>query len=546
MSPFASPFDDSRAPSRAGSEEDLNTQTVSEKFNILPGSGLLLFPEDVEKDDWLHNPDPNEPDRDKCDIWNRRGMMNVGAIAVLTVGLLLVFIGYPVLTFVHSVTKPEETPCTNNPLCIPGKENTPLLKNIRTSLIDPDTPKEAYTRKSHDGTTQKLVFSDEFKKSGRTFYDGDDPYFQAVDIWYGATQDLEWYDPDAAWTENGTLNLQFSKTPSHGLNFRSGMVQSWNKMCYKGGHLESSISLGGSGEVSGLWPGFWTMGNLARPGYLGSTEGLWPYSYHDECDMGITPNQSSPDGLSFLPGMRLPACTCAGEDHPSPGNSRSAPEIDALEGTVVFLGPGQTNPVGSVSQSLQIAPFDIWYQPDYDFVELYDQSVTEMNAYKGGPFQQAFSGLSNLNNDWYDGKAYQKYGFEYKTGKEGFVTWYVGDTPTWSLYADSLGPNGNVGRRTIPEEPMAIIANLGMSNTFAAINIAELEKLFPAIMRIDYIRIYQDENDETQVLTCDPEGYPTTEYIRKHPEPYANPNLTDWKGTGYKWPKNSYMHDCKE
>lgn len=47
------------------------------------------------------------------------------------------------------------------------------------------------TRKSYDGSIQKLVFSDEFNTGGRTFYDGDDPYFQAVDIWYGATQDLE-------------------------------------------------------------------------------------------------------------------------------------------------------------------------------------------------------------------------------------------------------------------------------------------------------------------------------------------------------------------
>ena len=38
-----------------------------------------------------------------------------------------------------------------------------------------------------------------------------------------------------------------------------------------------------------------------------------PYSYHDHCDVGITPNQSSYDGLSFLPGMS----TCPGEDHPN-------------------------------------------------------------------------------------------------------------------------------------------------------------------------------------------------------------------------------------
>lgn len=93
-----SPFEDySLAPSRTDSEEyDVNTQTVSEKFNIMPTDGLLLFPEDVEKDDYLHNPDPADKDRD-CDIWNRRGMLNVGGLILLTVGILVLFIGYPVM-----------------------------------------------------------------------------------------------------------------------------------------------------------------------------------------------------------------------------------------------------------------------------------------------------------------------------------------------------------------------------------------------------------------------------------------------------------------
>lgn len=95
--PFASPFDDSRAPSRAGSEEDLNTQTVSEKFNILPSAGLLLFPEDVEKDDYLHNPDPNDKDDRDCDIFTRRGLVNVGGLAFLALGLLVLFVVFPVL-----------------------------------------------------------------------------------------------------------------------------------------------------------------------------------------------------------------------------------------------------------------------------------------------------------------------------------------------------------------------------------------------------------------------------------------------------------------
>ena len=162
------------------------------------------------------------------------------------------------------------------------------------------------------------------------------------------------------------LELRFDAFQNHGLNYRSGMVQSWNKTCFTGGLLEASISLPGRGDTIGFWPGFWSMGNLGRPGYAATTEGLWPYSYNsDKCDAGITANQSSTDGISYLPGMRLPSCTCAGEDNPSPGQSRSAPEIDVIEASVVSLGQGPGAPqIGGASQSCQIAPFDIWYQPD--------------------------------------------------------------------------------------------------------------------------------------------------------------------------------------
>jgi len=159
-------------------------------------------------------------------------------------------------------------------------------------------------------------------------------------------------------------------------------------------------------------------------------------------------------------------------------------------------------------------------------MEVYDNSITMMNSYKGGPFQEAISGLTNLNTDWYDGKQYQKYAFEYKRGDDGFITWYVGDEKTWTMKAAATRPNGNVGRRTIPEEPLTIIANFGMSNSFAAIDLARIAAMLPATMRIDYIRIYQNEGEE--IVTCDPEGYETTGYIKKHPDAYENPNHTDW------------------
>ncbi|KAG8630200.1 hypothetical protein KVT40_001819 [Elsinoe batatas] len=541
--PFASPFDDSRAPSRAGSDDEgVNTQTVSEKYNILPSAGLLLFPEDVEKDDYLHNPDPNDKEGVICgELFSRRSIVNVGGLALIFLGVGMLFIGYPILTFVRKIVEPAGADiCAHDPMCL--RDNHPLLKNVRSGPIDPATPKSAQEKKSVKGKTMKLVFSDEFEDDGRTFYPGDDPYWTGVNIWYGVTRDIEWYDPDALMTGDGVLNIKFDALKNHGLNYRSGMLQSWNQLCFKGGFMEASISLPGRGDTVGFWPGFWTLGNLGRPGYAATTDGTWPYSYDDVCDAGITANQSDPDGLNNLPGMRLPACTCDGEDHPSPGKSRSAPEIDAIEASTHFLDPGNVNGVGSASQSFQVAPFDRYWRPDVQFQEIYDTSVTALNSYQGGVFQQAISAVTTLNNDWFDGNRYQKYSFEYVPGADGYVMFFVGDTPTFYIDGKSTGPNGNIAQRVIPEEPMALVSNFGMSPGFSAINYTGIEKTLPATMRFDYIRIYQDEDGE---LTCDPKGYPTTDYIEKHRKVYDNPNITRWADAGFDWPKNSLVNDCK-
>ena len=52
-------------------------------------------------------------------------------------------------------------------------------------LIDKDTPTSVYNIPSYkDGRELALVFSDEFNEDGRTFYPGDDPYWEAVDLHY--------------------------------------------------------------------------------------------------------------------------------------------------------------------------------------------------------------------------------------------------------------------------------------------------------------------------------------------------------------------------
>jgi len=61
----------------------------------------------------------------------------------------------PVRTFVQKYTNPPD-PCKGNANCI-GSGKAPLFKNIRTSLIDPDTPQSVRTKKAADGSTLKLV-----------------------------------------------------------------------------------------------------------------------------------------------------------------------------------------------------------------------------------------------------------------------------------------------------------------------------------------------------------------------------------------------------
>ena len=55
-------------------------------------------------------------------------------------------------------------------------------------LVDLDTPQDAYTKKDYlTGKEWQLVFSDEFNVDGRSFYPGDDPYWEAVDLHYWQT-----------------------------------------------------------------------------------------------------------------------------------------------------------------------------------------------------------------------------------------------------------------------------------------------------------------------------------------------------------------------
>ncbi|KAI5949483.1 KRE6 [Candida theae] len=511
-------------------------------FGGFPASSFPLSIEEKEPDDDLHNPNPvKDAEYEKNRFWydlkqgDSRSYWGIVGFLFLLAAAIAVFVILPALTY-SGVTE-HGPPQTYEILT---HYSYPMLSAIRTNLIDPDTPEDALTLDSKGGDKWQLVFSDEFNAEGRTFYEGDDQFFTAPDLHYDATKDLEWYDPDAVTTANGTLTLRLDAFKNHDLFYRSGMVQSWNKMCFTQGRIEISARLPNYGSVSGLWPGLWTMGNLGRPGYLASTEGVWPYSY-DSCDAGITPNQSSPDGISYLPGQRLNKCTCPGESHPNRGVGRGAPEIDLVEAEIMVDSTGKKPNNGVASQSLQMAPMDIWYMPDYDFIEIYNYSITTMNTYAGGPFQQAFSATTTLNRTWYERgngleHQYQRFGYEYLNDDDnGYLRWYVGRDPTLTVYSTSLHPNGNIGWRRLSKEPMSVIMNLGVSNNWAYIDWGEI--VFPSTFTIDYVRVYQPGNAIN--VGCDPEDFPTYDYIQQHLNIYENANLTSFEDAGYSFPKSS-------
>ncbi|CAA7270511.1 unnamed protein product [Cyclocybe aegerita] len=525
-----------------------------------------------DDEDLLHDPNRKGGMRGDKGAFPWRGIMNVGVIIVLLLALLCLFIFYPVLSFYRDEAKNR---AIDGNIRINATGQAPVLFQM-PEVIDPETPPSAMTRTGFDGQEYELVFSDEFNTDGRTFYPGDDPFWEAVDLWYGATGDLEWYDPSQVTTRDGALVITmdststaqagltpgstapFTAAENHNMEYRSGMLQTWNKFCFTTGYIEVAASFPGPDQsTTGYWPGAWTMGNLARPGYPATTDGMWPYTY-DSCDVGTFPNQTNKDGLgpaaalhsdasrsrynfelSWLSGQRLSACSCPGSDHPGPDvtRGRGAPELDIFEAEKDKDIPL----VHIVSQSAQFAPFshDYTYNNNTGDWINYDSTRTRANTYRGSAVQQSVSGLTRVPADMFQGSGanFKTFGFEYWSDpndrQAGYVNWQVDGARSHRVSATAVGPDqgsdgSGVGQRLIPEEPMAIVLNLGISSNWQTIDLSSM--MFPAELKFDYVRVYQRKGQTN--VGCNPKDYPTTEYINNHMKAYTDINMTTWD-----WPK---------
>jgi beta-glucanase (GH16 family) len=548
------------------SSTSTNGPSISDKFSLSPDPsawGADLSLNHAEPDDYLHNPDPK---RDRISdvgghIFTTRGLANLGCLVVLAMGTITLFAGYPVIS--HFTTRPLSNKSGFN---IGGTNASGQVPEIpgNHGLIDKETPTDALTTKSWlDGSEMQLVFSDEFNTDGRTFYPGDDPYWEAVDLHYWATNNMEWYDPAALITKGGALQITLSERQTHGLNYQGGMMSTWNKFCFTGGLVETSVRLPGVNDIMGLWPAIWTMGNLGRAGYGASLDGMWPYTY-DSCDVGTVSNQThngAPQAaleggdpsyggvLSYLPGQRLSRCTCSGESHPGPVHSdgtyvgRAAPEIDLFEAQVT----GDLK--GEVSQSSQWAPFNALYEwfNTTDNLDIADPQISVLNTYTGGVYQQASSVVSDTNPNCYEKSGsgcFSVYGVEYQPGFDNaYLLWISDNKRSWTARAGGFAADNKVqiGARPIPQEPMYLIMNLGMSTNFGFVDIDHLP--FPVTMSVDWIRVYQRADSIN--YTCDPPDFPTQDYINTYIEAYTNPNLTTWKDDYQQAiPKNRFLGQC--
>jgi hypothetical protein len=240
---------------------------------------------------------------------------------------------------------------------------------VNGGWVDEDTPEEKRVTKSLiDGTEYKLVMSDEFNVEGRSFKDGDDPTWTALDksdddasaagggslIFYNSSMvtttkdgklELKSIIDKTEWEHFDVVKQKYHHITKH---FKSSMVQSWNKFCFTGGIVEVDIMLPGDPHIGGLWPAVWLLGNLGRATYEGSTNNIWPWSY-DTCDRKKQEAQT------------ISACNAQNHFGLNPFQGRGATEIDIIEVStgkasdiLEATNPRLTYPYADVT--LQIAP----------------------------------------------------------------------------------------------------------------------------------------------------------------------------------------------
>ncbi|KAG1795944.1 glycoside hydrolase family 16 protein [Suillus plorans] len=423
-------------------------------------------------------------------------------------------------------------------------------------LIDPDMPSSAAARTGFDGLPYELVFSDEFNTANRTFWPGDDPFWEAVNIRHGSTGDQGWYGPAQITTRGGYLSIVIDQMPKNDLPYRSGMLQSWNKFCFTGGYIDCGVEH--ASQQDGRMHGRWVILHARDAARLQAAYGLTPMT----CDVGTFPNQAERDGsgpaaalqsnalktkynyeLSWLPGQRLSEvipdffssiCFCI-----CPSLRAHIPTIHAQHWTRTPLAlypghapaPGEDHPGPSVNVGRGAPEIDILeveHNKDAWFINT--PSITDVNPFLGVPCFECRSDSSNP--------------------ADGYITWQTAGVESARVGAAALSPDPlpdgtDVSQRLISVEPMVCLrlsprhsawrihSTSPLSSTWAGWQTVHLSAMiFPAGMLVDYVRAY---GEGRRMLGA---ARQTTLQMAISTDIWIHPNLTSWN---YLIPQNSLV-----
>lgn len=455
--------------------------------------------------------------------------------------------------------------------------------------IDEETPISARQIKSNiielADHTYDLVMSDEFNVPGRKFTDGHDPMWTALDKNDYTNAALHYYDSNYIYTDEGNLVIETEAKDTEIIgfddvqlkhthvtkHFRSGMLQSWNKFCFTGGIIEIEAVLPGKWDVAGLWPAFWLLGNLSRHTYVGSADGVWPWSLVECTDIA----------KKFTQAQHFSPCHETNHYEMPAGVGRGAPEVDIFEVQAGPVKPGQkafkkmyvAQPF--MSTSYQVAPGKWYNRPGpgwwpgpgqwYKGVQFGGATCININYYGNYnffPFERTtkknyWSDAISWNHQLQPSHFEQKYRYKLEWGvppkdlvdspgdgyTNGFINVYVNDEFILSIKNDNIH---QVTTASVPSEPMYILLNTAISTNWGFEcppgcpceyydcksdkfdHLCGFPRGFCAMMKeenpkykINYVRVYQNKNDEKQKVGCSTPERPSRAYIEAHKHLYT-------------------------
>lgn len=476
---------------------------------------------------------------------------------------------------------PDDVKYTQPLTVVPGKIPKPAAKKSnKTSTTDPPTMSPTTTPTpfptSTPGTYQ-LVFSEEFNVPGRSFEDGTDPRWTALEKNDYTNDALHYYSAANAATDNkGNLVITTEAADTEVIgyddkkkkktmvtkHFRSAMLQTWNKFCFTGGIVEARVQLPGKSDVGGLWPAFWLLGNLARHTYVGSSEHIWPWS-SEVC------TERSFDA------QHITACDQVAHYGLEAGVGRGSPEIDIFEvqpgklkaNQGVFLRSSVGQPF--MSASFQVAPGRTsmrpgpgywpgpgqWYEGlvggdntslNIGFYGNYNHFVGDYDPTKSDYWSDAVSFNRQLDGRYFNSSHTYRLEWDVPTDeKDGYLHWFLDEKLVLAINGTGIR-NAGTGSE-ISTEPMYILLNTAISSQWGfPLDCPDTCKCktydchsndyalrcgfsdgFCQMMseqnpkyKIDYVRVYQNSDNPEEKVGCSTPERPTRRYIEAHEKLY--------------------------